>query len=836
MSDPSATSVLSGKELARERRRAISQNGRSAMAKKTGAPASVARPAPAATTMAAPVTLPAPVATSSAGGISSGREVSRSRRAMMATSGKNGVAGKSAPAQSARVSTAAPAPAITATSAPEAETVAETLFEPETALESLCDIVEGQPASESPSGAEMLARDICRARRQALSSQGKRAMPVRPGSGVAASARRNGNGNGNTNGRDLAQQRRVELSQNGRGKTGVSRPSGRVRPAAPPKVEVGTTLSGQSVTGNQVERSNKVTGNEPGTCRGITGTEYIGGEQFAAFCETRPSPAAAKIGMSATSRGQWVSGTEVGRSTKVTGDEPGSCRPVSGTEYLGSERFSEFCEGKGLLDKPEKVAVGTTARRGLAVTGFDEARLARATGGEPGANRAITGSQYNDAGVARLTINGASKVALTHTVAGRPVSGTEVGRSVKVTGDEAGSCRAVSGTEYLSNEQFSSVCNTRPEPTPTKVGEDASRGGQRITGNMMDRGEKVTGNEPGTSKRVTGSQYGKTGQGTGGAEKTAGMHTLAGRALTGSRLGHSPKLSGDEHGGCQPVTGTEYFGKEQFVENCAGTPEPAAAKVGISQSNHGLPVSGTLLGRSGNVTGNEPGSALPISGTPYAGKEQIVAGQAGAQANVVAQSAAPASKPAPSRIPRYLVPAGQSMPRQESLVQAEVASPRDFSIVSPSRQAQDARERITGNAYGAAGRVTGPINMAAGLVSGTPEFRYRDEMGVSPLAAREVSAPEAAAPSRFTGDGRDSGMRITGDDWARGGHVTGTVGRWAQGRNPTQRGEAQQPRWARDARANKDRERPEEPVGKVTGSSGQTGKGALITLSGGARG
>ena len=118
------------------------------------------------------------------------------------------------------------------------------------------------------------------------------------------------------------------------------------------------------------------------------------------------------------------------------------------------------------------------------------------TGGESGANRSITGSQYNDAGISRLTINGPSKVALTHTVAGRPVSGIEVGRSIKVTGDAAGSCRAISGTEYLSNEQFQSVCQTRPEPGPAKVGEAASQAGQRITGNLVERTGKVTGNEP----------------------------------------------------------------------------------------------------------------------------------------------------------------------------------------------------------------------------------------------------------------------------------------------------------------------------------------------------
>jgi hypothetical protein len=57
---------------------------------------------------------------------------------------------------------------------------------------------------------------------------------------------------------------------------------------------------------------------------------------------------------------------------------------------------------------------------------------------------------------------------------------------------------------------------------------------------------------------------------------------------------------------------------------------------------------------------------------------------------------------------------------------------------------------------------------------------------------------------------------------------------WSQGRNPTQRGENR--RMASGARANMEIERPEIQPAKVTGSSGNTGKGAVITVSGGARG
>lgn len=696
-------------------------------------------------------------------------------------------------------------------------------------LDALCEIVERDPAAL---GAEANSvRQLCRERRSALSSQGKKAISPKTGTAVTAvSSAIDAVGQSSLSGREIARQRRAELCLKGRDGA-PALPSGRVRPRldAPAKVEVGTTLSGQAVTGTQVERTTRVTGNESGTCRVITGTEYIGAEQFDSFCEARPAPAAAKVGMSATSRGHWVTGTEIGRSARVSGDEAGSCKTVSGTEYLGAERFGEFCESKGLLVRPDKVGVGVTQRRHLAVSGSDEARVGLATGAEAGAARKITGSQYADAGVARLTINGPSKVALTHTVAGRPVSGTEVGRSVQVTGDEAGSCRPVSGTEYLSNEQFTSICKTRPEPGPAKVGEDISRAGQRVTGNMLERTEKVTGNESGANRTLTGSQYGEVPRSGGAPETMTATRTFAGGLFTGSVAARNPKLTGDEQNGCQPVTGLNYV-REQGSEPGSGTPAPTVAKVGLSESNRGLTVSGTLLGRSGKVTGNEPGSRMAISGTPYAGREQIASACGCGGVQVPAAQAVRVAQAPQRASQRFMAPAGRSLPQTEAVAVAE-QRPVDFSIISPAR---DARGRITGNECGAAGRITGPVNMAAGLVSGTPEFRYREE--TAQLAVPQTV--DAALASRVTGEGGEAGMRITGDNWARSGRVTGTEGHWAQKRNPTQRGEqcGEQRRVMVGAMANKERERPALPLANVTGSSGNAGKGAQVTVSGGARG
>ena len=327
-------------------------------------------------------------------------------------------------------------------------------------LDVLCEIVDTNP---TVLGANLGGvRQLCRNRRKALSTKGKAAVLNRNGG-----LRRSGNAAttmayavGQINSRDLAKLRRKEMTSKGRGDVPASRPSGRVRPTlVPPKVEVGTTLSGQEVSGTQVERTTTLTGTESGTCQTVTGTEYVGSEQFDTFCGTKPEPNTPKVAVSVTGGGRPVTGTEVGQSKKVTGDEQGSCASVTGSQYVGADKLADFCGIKPSA-KPEKVISSRTQNQNIPFTGSDEARINGTTGNEAGSQQQVTGSQYADMGLAKMTINGPSKVALTHTIAGQSITGTEVGQSAKVTGDEYGSCRPVTGTEYLSNGQFAAVCGT----------------------------------------------------------------------------------------------------------------------------------------------------------------------------------------------------------------------------------------------------------------------------------------------------------------------------------------------------------------------------------------
>ncbi len=537
-----------------------------------------------------------------------------------------------------------------------------------------------------------------------------------------------------------ARQRRIEQSLRGRGDAAPCRPCGRVRPE-PEKVETGTTLSGSTVTGNQVERTSRVTGNEAGSCRTVTGTEYVGAEQFGEFCGTLPEPSPAKVGTSSTSRGRRVTGTEVGRSTRVTGDEHGTCKRVTGTEYLAAEQVGEFC-GTTPEPRPEKVSVGTTEKR-QSVTGTDLDRTVRVTGGEHGAQRAITGTAYADATATR---NGGGiapkKVETSHTSAGATVSGTRVGRSSSLTGVEQGACKRVTGADYIASEEFVSFCREQPYQSPAKVG--VSR-------------------------------------------------TLGGQDVSGSQVGRSIKVTGDEYGACKPVTGSSYIGAEQFAEFCAT--RVAAEAINRARLGRSPALTGIQPGPDAKLTGNERGECQPISGTPYVGEDQ----------------AAEACGIAPM----------------------EAERPRDFSVATPARLARSSEtRRITGSAYGDGGRITGPMARAVGLISGTPEFRYREEAATGVAAPAPATAPAPAAPERITGEGRE--RRITGDAWDRGDRVTGTEGRSAQRRNPTMRGD---PRGnGVSARDTREVERPAPSASRITGSSGNASTGAMITVSGGARG
>ncbi|MDC8445426.1 MAG: CsoS2 family carboxysome shell protein [Nitrosomonas sp.] len=672
-------------------------------------------------------------------------------------------------------------------------------------------------------------------------------------------------------GRQVAMQRRLVKSVAGR--AGVSneecRPSGRTRSPqslpAPPKVEKGHTLSGHEVTGTMVERSKRVTGNESGSCRAITGTEYIGAEQFDELCALRPEPASTKVNVSSTLRNHRITGAELGRSKKVTGDEPGACRNVTGTEYLAAERYDEFCSGRP-VPTPAKVNIDWTEKEKV-VTGTSVINTQKVTGNEQGADLAITGTSYTR----QTEDNAPDKVIVTHTGHGRPVTGTAVGHTARITGDESGACRKnITGTEYLAAEQFKDICRSEPPTTPHKVSVMTSQGDLPVSGTEVGRSNKVTGDESGSCRPITGTQY-YTASDFGELcninppRKVGSMQTLANGTVTGTEVGHSPKMTGDDKGGCKPVTGTDYVGANP--EGCAvSTPVSPVAKVFVDQTWHGQSITGSYAGRSQKVTGNEFGDCVSISGTPYVGRNQY-SGFCESSALVAQKACLPTSasisavavtgdRPGANgtamtgdergicepvtgtpyigsdNIASKCATSGRFVSRARSLEEPVLPPPpADFSIKTPARQAQERRsanDNITGYAY-TDERITGPINKAGGLITGTPEFRHRDSMNLQ----IEQDETVAAAHQRLTGEGKQTGTRITGAAWHTQNRVTSTESTSSLTRNLSMRGEVRGV--GINAQHFREVERPPVPESRITGSAGSATRGAVVTVSGGAR-
>jgi len=401
-----------------------------------------------------------------------------------------------------------------------------------------------------------------------------------------------------------------------------------------------------------------------------------------------------------------VTGTKVAHSEKTTGDETGLCRAVTGTDYMSSDVFTEFCQADSPRTLPEVPA----------------------------------------------------KVQTTETLSGSIVTGGgNVGRSERVTGDEQGSCRNVTGNEYVGREQYDNFCASMPEP-----------GSAKVSHSQTARGQIVSGSKPARSRSVTG----------------------------------------DESGTCKAVTGTPYAGVEQTLDYCMPQEvKSIQARFPVPKGNTSRDISGIQPGLSG-LTGAEKGRCQSVSGTTYLGGDE--------QSSVCGTTPAQVGE---SDFPQPL----ESTPWGS------------FSIVAPGHasEAPESVSGVTGTSY-EQGHISGTFSLGEGKVTGTEQFRSNVRHSDSPvvLPGTPIEDAKEAKVSRVTGEGLTSGLTVTGDDWDRGERVTGTEGRSAARRNLTMRG----PVNAMPSVVAKRNEETPPTDSKVTGGSGNTEKGAMITVSGGARG
>ena len=768
--------ALSGRELAMARRKALSSSGKAALqiagnniSRQATGKAGGTKQAP--TSASAP---PPPQATAGRGGApaSSARAASLARRKALSTRGKTAEASRDRTRADAYKRDAG----VEGGTAPSAPPVTKDEKTETRACGCGCKGKEDERTSSEPGRRAPRpsvrrravvpgnsGKTLALARRKALSSRGKAALADNVSEAQAVRA-----GNPKISGRELARAVREKRSRQGNAGQKKSAPCGRQRKTknqtesagaqdAPWKVGASETVSGQIVTGTMVGRKPNVTGDEPSTCRVVTGTEYLGADIFREFCQTDSVPPASprKVNVTTTSHGNRVTGNRLGRGNNVTGNEPGTCKRVTGDEYVSAEQVHGYC-GELTQKSPRKVSMAETMK-GKTVTGDNVGRSDKVTGDERGMNRQLTGTQYTQPEqIGKAPV----KVEISSTLRGGSVTGTLVGRRERVTGNEIGSCHHITGDDYEGKEHYSDFCDTVPQPQDKKVAESRTLGGVEVTGSIADRADAVTGNEPGT---------------------------------------------------CKAITGTPYSGGEQYSHYCSPEQQQMAAeRMRPMASVWGKPVTGQQPSVDHGMTGAEKGACEPVSGTPYVGADQVTE-----------VCPAVASQPGSPDFPQ---PIGADAPWQ------------DFSVRPPAHAAHKEANPagVTGSQYENGDIITGPFGKAAGKVTGTEEARFDrhrtvEETDISATAERL----HGRVRSRISGEGMDAGIRITGDDWNRGDRVTGTEGPSARRRNPTLRNERPS---TVDALKTRRAEDTPAPVSLVTGGSGNTEKGALVTYSGGARG
>jgi hypothetical protein len=353
--------------------------------------------------------------------------------------------------------------------------------------------------------------------------------------------------------RDIARARRAALSQKGRGDAEAAPPSRPPRAGTldyAPKVIESATQAGQRVTGLRIGQGMQVTGDERGTGQPVSGTQYIAADSGAAW-----RPAGPKVGHARTEAGLVVSGTMVRSKVRITGDEAGGSVAITGE---ADQRLEDD------LTNRSGAAAYTAAQfqrqanpHGSSVFGTNLGRSARAVGSRD-RNRTP---------------------AVEATEGGLPITGSALGRSLRVTGDESGACRQITGSQYLAPARREAGCGFA--------------GGGTAPAEQIGRDRA----DPVTEAKVSVAQ------------------TWAGQRVTGIDVEHNPRVTGDAPGSCAPLTGSQYQGRLTVDGYC----EPAASAQAAGRRARGpaTAVTGDTPVLNQAVTGIARGAARDITGTPY---------------------------------------------------------------------------------------------------------------------------------------------------------------------------------------------------------------------------
>ncbi len=456
--------------------------------------------------------------------------------------------------------------------------------------------------------------------------------------------------------RDLARARRAAIAAGGRAGV-VAAPAALTTPqgviAYPAKVTQGGTQGGQRVTGIRTGEGRQVTGEERGSLMPVSGTQYIDTGSASAYRAAAP-----KVGQMRTQGGQTVSGTMVRSQVRITGDEAGASVTITGkadqridddlTSRSNQAGFSSAqfqrqanphgstvfgtnlgrsVRTAGSRERSRSLAIETT-EKGLAVTGSALGHSTRMTGDETGACRVVTGNQYLAPARAQPACGGitpapgagradpvtASKVSVSESWGGQRITGMDVEHNPRVTGDEPGSCSALSGSQYQGRTTADGWCN--PASARAASARRARHVASHVTGDTPMQADSVTGTARGAGRDITGTPY-QAAEQAGGPLPADPVATLDTRFSVRSPQRAAHLLAGSaphaQPGGPGRITGSFAVGADKVTGNIEFLAAPRARATGDKALAHSR-ISGEGMD-GGRITGDAWGAHAAVTGT-----------------------------------------------------------------------------------------------------------------------------------------------------------------------------------------------------------------------------
>jgi hypothetical protein len=279
---------------------------------------------------------------------------------------------------------------------------------------------------------------------------------------------------------------------------------------------------------------------------------------------------------------------------------------------------------------------------------------------------------------------------------------------------------------------------------------------------------------PPATERVRGDERARSGA-LAYAPKVVPTATQGGQRVTGLRIGRGDQVTGDEPGATLPVSGTQYIGGEGGVGA-----RPAAPKVGLARTDGGIVVSGTLVRSRVAVTGDEAGATIMITGerdqrleddlTPRAGEGAWTGAQFQRQADPHGQSVSGTNL---GRSVRWV--GSRDRARRTALESTEHGQPITGSAIGRAT-------RVTGDEQGACRQVTGDQYLSparaqsecGGRGGGTAPAAHTGAVRRDPVTGAKVSQALTWRRQSVSGPNVEHDPHVTGDAPGSCSTITGT--------------------------------------------------------------